>query len=220
MEPLRAVLFDVGDTLFHRRSGHLGVVEAAAALGADVDPATAERLWNDLHARASTPEELAKGRDLSAEAHRAGWTALYGPLAALAPGLPEAMYEREIDAAFWEPFPDTIPTLRALHRRGIRIGVVSDAGFDVRSFFVRHGVADLVSSFVLSFEHGAAKPAAKLFDLACQELEVEPAEALMVGDNPLTDGGAVQAGLTCLLLPPARPGEPRGFARVLAVAAG
>ena len=38
----------------------------------------------------------------------------------------------------------------------------------------------------------------------------------MVGDNPLTDGGAVAAGLTTLLLPPTGGrSEPRGLARVL-----
>jgi hypothetical protein len=39
----------------------------------------------------------------------------------------------------------------------------------------------------------------------------------MVGDNPLTDGGAVDAGLVCLLLPKVPPGHPRGLGRVLAL---
>ena len=37
----------------------------------------------------------------------------------------------------------------------------------------------------------------------------------MVGDNPLTDGGAMTHGLTALLLPHRPPGEDNGLGRVL-----
>ena len=38
------------------------------------------RRWAEVQARARTPEELAKGRDRSPDAHRACWTALYSRL--------------------------------------------------------------------------------------------------------------------------------------------
>jgi HAD superfamily hydrolase (TIGR01493 family) len=217
MQPLRAVLFDVGDTLFERQGGSRSVVETAARLGVRVDELVAERLWAEVQARARTPEELAKGRDLSPEAHRAAWTELYRPADALAEGLAEALYEREVGPDHWTPFPDTVPTLRALAARAVPVGVVSDVGFDLRPFFERHGGLDLVGSFVLSCEYGVAKPAAVLFETACAELGVPPEAAVMVGDNPLTDGGAVDAGLVCLLLPKVAPGQPRGLGRVLAL---
>jgi len=37
----------------------------------------------------------------------------------------------------------------------------------------------------------------------------------MVGDNPLTDGGAVEAGLTAYILPPELDSEARGLEAVL-----
>jgi len=92
--------------------------------------------------------------------------------------------------------------------------VVSDTGFDIRPVFERHRVLDTVGTFVLSYERGAAKPTGWLFEAACRELGIEPARTLMVGDNPLSDGGAAAAGLPTLILPPAVPGAGRGLSLV------
>ncbi len=219
MPALTAVLFDMGDTLFERDGGSQGIVAAGRALGTEVDPAAAARVWSEIQARARTPEELAKGRDLSPEAHRSAWTALYQPAEAFAPGLADALYQRETAAEHWRPYPDTLPILTALRDRGVPVCVVSDAGFDVRPFFRHHGLIDLVDAFVISFEEGAVKPAPILFGRACERLGVAPEVALMVGDNWRSDGGAVDAGLTCLLLPATPPGQPHGLDRVLALVA-
>jgi putative hydrolase of the HAD superfamily len=212
---LRAVLFDFGDTLFGRTGAHRAIVQAAAALGVDVDETTAHDLWTEIQARARTPEELAKGRDLSQEAHRACWTALYSRLDVLAAGLGEALYEREVNPFGWEPFSDAEAVLRALRTAGVPVGVVSDTGWDIRPVFATHGFAQLIDVFALSCEHGVAKPAPRLFEAACAGLDVAPAGTLMVGDNPLTDGGAVEAGLTAYILPPAVDSQARGLAAVL-----
>jgi FMN phosphatase YigB (HAD superfamily) len=198
-----AVLFDFGDTLFQRRGGYLAVVEAARQLGAEVSEADAAGLWDAIQTAARTPAELARGRDLSAARHREAWTDLYGPANAIAPGMAEILYEREIDPASWVPFTDTGWALESLRGAGVPIGVVSDTGFDIRPIFERAGWLDGIGSFVLSSDHGVAKPAAALFLTACAELGVSPAETLMVGDNSLTDGGAAGAGLTALVLPAA-----------------
>jgi len=41
----------------------------------------------------------------------------------------------------------------------------------------------------------------------------------MVGDNPLTDGGGIAAGLHVVLLPPPTPTDPRGLAAILSLVA-
>ena len=53
------------------------------------------------------------------------------------------------------------------------------------------------------------------FLAACAALGVAPEHALMVGDNPLSDGGAVDAGLPTLLLPVVEPRQRRGLGAVL-----
>jgi FMN phosphatase YigB (HAD superfamily) len=209
------VLFDFGDTLFGRTGAHRAIVQAAEDLGVQVDEATARKLWAEVQERARTPEELSKGRDLSPEAHRSCWSALYSRLDVLVTGLGEAMYEREISAVGWEPFSDTESALRELRSAGVPIAVVSDTGWDIRPVFAAHGLDQLVDVFVLSCEYGMAKPAPRLFEVACAGLQAAPSAALMVGDNPLTDGGAVQVGLTVYLLPPAEDSRDRGLEAVL-----
>ena len=215
MTDIRGVLFDCGDTLLGRAGGHRSIVEEAATLGVEVSDADAVRVWAEIQARARTPEEMAKGRDLSPEAHREAWTALYAAAEVFADGLGRALYEREIDPDRWVPFNDSGPTLFALRDAGIRMGVVSDTGWDCRPVLERAGWLDLFDSIVFSYEHGAAKPAPVLFTTACRELGLEPQHVTMVGDNALTDGGAIAAGLRALLLPAVPPGGPRGLDVVL-----
>ncbi len=209
------MLFDFGDTLFGRTGAHRAIVQAAEDLGVQVDQATARKLWVEIQERARTPEELSKGRDLSPEAHRSCWTALYSSLDVLVTGLGEAMYEREISTVGWEPFSDTERALRGLRAAGVPVGVVSDTGWDIRPVLAAHGLDQLVDVFVLSCEYGLTKPAPRLFEVACARLRVAPSATLMVGDNPLTDSGAIQVGLTVYLLPPAEDSRDRGLDAVL-----
>jgi HAD superfamily hydrolase (TIGR01509 family) len=219
--PFRAVLFDAGDTLIRLSgSGEQLLHRAAAALRADpLDAGVAADVWQRVLERASTAEELAKGRDLSTARHREVWTALYTAAGCelLAPGLSDELYALTVRAASWEAFPDTLPTLRALRARGVRVGVVSDTGFDLRPALDLLGLSPWVDTVVMSFEHGVCKPAPAMFLTACERLRVDPGETLMVGDNPLTDSGAVAAGLCVLLLPRPAPTGPRGLGYVLSL---
>lgn len=205
-----AVLFDFGDTLFHRSGGSDAILRAAEALGGSASEAAAAQLWATIQARARTPEEIARGRDLSAEAHRRCWLDLYRDADVVAPGMAEALYDFEMDPANWVPFPEATEVVGRLHAAGVAIGVVSDTGWDIRPVFARHGLDCLVDQFVLSYEIGAAKPKPTVFRAACDRLGVAASETVMVGDNPVTDGGAVDAGMACLVVPPpgARDHEP------------
>ncbi len=218
MSEIRAVLFDWGDTLFVSPRGATVIVEAARERGARIDEASAERLWQRLWEAGKTPEELAKGRDLSPEAHRAVWTALFAQADAIAPGLSAALYERVMDPTRWRPYPDTRAVLSALKERGIKAGLVSNIAYDLRPLFARHGLRDLIDVFVLSFEHGVSKPSPRLFSTACRELRVAPRHVLMVGDHPEADGAAATAaGLQVYVLPPHDGDGPRGLDRVIAI---
>lgn len=217
---LRAVLFDAGDTLIRLRAASGSLLLAAAdRLGVPVAPAAASRVWQRVLAAASTPEELAKGRDLAPERHRAVWTALYRTCGAddLAAGLSDALYELTVDPASWEAFPDTAATLRGLRERGVPVGVVSDTGFDLRPVFDALQLSPWIDAMALSCEYGACKPEPRVFRRVCAELGIDPEATLMVGDNPLTDGGAAAAGLLVLLLPPPAASGPRGLGHVLSL---
>jgi HAD superfamily hydrolase (TIGR01509 family) len=219
---LRAVLFDAGDTLIRIRgaSGAL-LLAAAERIGLALEPGPADAVWQRVLAGAGTPEELGKGRDLSPETHRTVWTELYRASGAdeLGVGLSDALYDLTVAPTSWEAFADTVPTLRALRRQGVPVGVVSDTGFDLRPVFDALDLSRWLDVVLLSCEHGACKPEPSVFATACAQLGVEPSETLMVGDNPLTDGGDCAAGLSVLLLPAPTPNGPRGLGHVLSLLA-
>jgi HAD superfamily hydrolase (TIGR01493 family) len=209
MRAFKAVLFDFGDTLFHSPSGAAVIVEAGA------DEETAERLWDEIWAASKTAEELAKRRDVSAEAHRTAWSSLFARADVVAEGLSQMLYERVMDAINWVPYPDTAHTLSALDDAGVRVGVISNITQHLEPVFAKYELDAYVDSYVHSFEHAVEKPSPALFTAACEALRCSPEDTLVVGDSHLADGGAVLAGLTTLLLPAVGPGEPRGLDLVL-----
>src|SRR4029453_4754412 len=97
----------------------------------------------------------------------------------------------------WLPYADTEITLRTLHSHGIKVGVVSNIGFDIRPHFAAWGLDRLIDAFVLSYEVGRCKPDPAIFLGACAVLGTAPERTLMVGDTP-ADAGAVKAGCAAL----------------------
>jgi HAD superfamily hydrolase (TIGR01509 family) len=215
---IRGVLFDWGDTLFSPPDAGKVIAAVAAERGVRIEPEEARALWDELWEAGKMPEELAKGRDLSADAHREVWTALFRRANAAVPEVASALYERVMDPRAWIPYPDTEPTLRALRSRGTKIGIVSNVPRDLRPIFAARGLADLVDSFTHSFEVGAEKPDPAIFLRACESLGTKPGETLMVGDHPVADAGALRAGLRFhLLAPDGAVDRPRGLDRVVAI---
>jgi putative hydrolase of the HAD superfamily len=212
---IRAVLFDFHDTLFQAESTRAWIESAARAAGYDAAGPALDSLATTMDRVRATPEvrTLLAGRDRSRAAHRRatlGWLRIAGAPASLA----EAMYARMTDPAGWRPFPDAAPTLRALQAGGIKVGVLSNTGWDLRPTFRRHRLVSYVDAFTLSCDEGFEKPDPTLFERGCAALGSRPQHTLMVGDDPRTDGGAVAAGLAAYLLgTPIRHG-PRGLAAV------
>ncbi|MFG2848682.1 HAD family hydrolase [Kitasatospora sp. NPDC048296] len=139
-------------------------------------------------------ETLWRERDLSADQHRAAYTALAQEAGLPVPELAQALYDRHMTPAAWQPYPDAEPTLRELRRRGLPVAVVSNIGWDLRPVFRAHGLDELIDTYLLSFELGAQKPDPVIFRAACDRLGLSPADVLMVGDDRIADGGAQVLG--------------------------
>ena len=215
---IRGVLFDWGDTLFSPPDAASVIERVAKDRGVPIDPERARALWAELWEIGKMPEELAKGRDLSADAHREIWTGLFERANTAVPGIAPTLYARVMDPRAWIPDPDTEPTLRALRALGKRIGIVSNVPQDLRPIFASHRLSDLVDAFTHSFEVGVEKPDPAIFLRACERLGTQPEETLMVGDHPVADAGAVNAGLRFHLLPPdGAANRPRGLDQVVAI---
>ena len=214
--PLRAVLFDWGDTLFHAPHAPEVIASFARSSGVRMSEERAREMWDEIWAVGKTPEEIAKGRDLSMEAHRRVWMDLFSQLDVEVPGLSRALYERVMDPHSWVPYADTRATLEAVRRRGLKVGVVSNVPADLRPVFAKHGLERLVDSYTHSFEVGAEKPDPAIFLAAAKSLGVKPNETLMVGDHEV-DRGAERTGMRAFILPTEFHGDVRGLDRVVAL---
>jgi HAD superfamily hydrolase (TIGR01493 family) len=208
-----AVLFDFSNTLFHMVDVRTWLERVAAVTGhaLDVDDALA-----DVATAAARPDVLAaqEGRDLSETAHRDAMRAWFSHVPALA-GVEDTAVDVLRAPEAWVPYPDTAEVLGALAARGVPVGVVSDIGWDIRAHARHAGLADLVGSWTLSCEIGTEKPDPVVFRAACASLGVDPRAALMVGDNPARDGGAVTLGCRAFLLPGEHRLGERGLRAVL-----
>ncbi|MEK6226200.1 MAG: HAD-IA family hydrolase [Chloroflexota bacterium] len=210
------MLFDWGDTLFHAPHASEVITSFARSSGVRMSEERAREMWDEIWAVGKTPGEIAKGRDLSMEAHRRVWMDLFSRLDREVPGLSRALYEQVMDPHSWVPYADTRATLEAVRRRGLKVGVVSNVPADLRPVFAKHGLERLVDSCTHSFEVGAEKPDPAIFLAAAKSLGVKPNETLMVGDHEV-DRGAERAGMRAFILPTKFHGDVRGLDRVLAL---
>lgn len=227
MRPVRAVLFDFAGTLLVPEPREQWVAAVCPELAPEQVARLAEAL--DRAGRPGGPEpvhlpdDLARDyarRDDSPELHRWVYEALLATVPGDDRGLARRLYERTTAPAGWVAYPDAERVLTDLRRRGLPVAVVSNVGFDLRAVFVGAGLAGLVDAFVLSCELGVMKPAAEPFRAACAALGVAPEDALMVGDNPAADGGAVHLGMRVLLLPYSPAGVDHGLDAVLRLVDG
>ncbi len=95
------------------------------------------------------------------------------------------------------PMPHAIETLDALRARGARIYLLSNA----QSCFTNDELdalklTDRFDGILLSSDAGMKKPYRGLFELLLERYDVDPATALMVGNDAIADmGGAARAGV-------------------------
>jgi HAD superfamily hydrolase (TIGR01509 family) len=198
---IRGVLIDFSGTLFRLEISESWLNDHAdedraqhlmQVLTAPVGPGThlPVQLIDDWHRR-----------DLDPEIHRRVYTESLRQAGVTEPGMAELGYERMLDPASWAIYPDVRAALERLRLAGIPVAVVSNIAWDIRPIFELAGVADLVTTFVLSFQEGSVKPDEKLFRIACDRLHVDPSDALMIGDSAEADGGAEAIGCAVEIIP-------------------
>jgi HAD superfamily hydrolase (TIGR01549 family) len=198
VSPLRAVLFDAGNTLLFldyprlARSigGTVGVPLTGATLaagaqvaalamerGAATDRERAARFLEALFLEAGVPGDRM-------EEVRAALTRLHG--------------ERHLWSAV---AADAVDALARLRRAGLRLGVVSNSDGRVEEALEAAGLRDFFDVVVDSTHAGVEKPDPTIFRAALDALGVAPAEALYVGDLYEVDViGANAAGIPAVLL--------------------
>jgi len=221
---ISAVLFDLGDTLWHfpkmppvdvirgetvgritrlLESWGIGVTDEHRFLGRDIRFAVEEETARAFHGDCLDPGYPDLCRRVAAR-HGLELTPAQGQELWEAWNLGGAFLGRTL-------FPDTLETLRWLKARGYRLGSVTNRGYGGPRFRQEMrdlGLAELFEVVAVSCDIGYMKPHPRIFQYALDRMAIEPEQTVMVGDSLRADvEGAKTLGMTAVWRrPPA--GEP------------
>ncbi len=209
VEPVEGVIFDLHSTLLDGGDAHRWLAAAWARLPRADSPEDPQGLGDSRAAELvsyldriwENTRDVDPGsrRDLDPGTHRRVWEKSMAHFGLDDPDLADALYDTLIWQ--WTPYDDTLPLLRALRERGIRVVVLSNMGIDVDALLDQRGITAQVDGVVLSYRIGGVKPHPEIFEKALALLAVPPERALMVGDTWQDDGGAAGLGIRTLILP-------------------
>jgi HAD superfamily hydrolase (TIGR01509 family) len=226
---IELVLFDLGDTLVYE-NGPWDVLfrQADAALWKvlheagvtlrprDVygDSTTLFDLYYDLHRNdLNEPTSAAvldgvlrlNGFEIDKETLRAGMRAMFS-----------------VTQTNWLPEADAIPTLEAVKRGGLHIGLISNASDDgnTQALIDKAGVRPYLEFILSSAAYGKRKPHPSIFHAALENFGIPPERAVMVGDNYEADilgaqGVGMQAIWNTRRVPEPQPGVDKAKAEAV-----
>jgi putative hydrolase of the HAD superfamily len=218
---LKAVLFDVDFTLFRPgpELGPEGYRRIGERHGVALDPARYEE------ARLAAVEEVQHHPELVHDEEV--WIAFTEQIMVGMGGDSGRCRECAVEMVReWERhenfhlYEDALPALDEMRRHGLRVGLVSNGQRDLAEFAEHHGLD--VDVTVGSTAHGRIKPHPSIFETALAALDVEPDEAVMVGDSYTDDvEGARALGIRAILVDRdgAHPGESDRIETLLALPA-
>jgi putative hydrolase of the HAD superfamily len=113
----------------------------------------------------------------------------------------EPLRDALLAAIRFEPFPDTVPALRALRGAGVKLVAASNWDVSLHEQLERTGLSELLDGALSSAEVGAPKPDPEIFTRALALAGARPEEALHVGDDVDADvRGALAAGIEPVLI--------------------
>ena len=189
MARLRAILFDVDDTLcatteFARRARR-NAVRAMIEAGLDLEEErVVAELGEVISEFSSNYEHHFDKLLLRLGPERTGHL---NPALVVAAGV--AAYH---DTKFreWHPFPGVTELFAELKEAGTRLGIITH-GLAVKQAekLIRLGLTPYLDprAIFISDQIGISKPNPKLYQTALRELDLEPRQVMYVGDNPTND---------------------------------
>lgn len=207
-EALRAVFFDVGNTLVYPYPSVSEVCrQVLAEAGHERDIDAIERFLPLVDAYY---EDRYKADDTfwtSEEETSSVWVGMYSLLCRELGIVEEAamlarrVYDEFGKASRWRLYDDVVPAVQRLKDRGIRVGVISNWDGRLVRLLGELGVGSMLDTIVSSADVGLRKPDPRIFELACERLSVLPTEAAHVGDHHYADLlGARALGMKAVLI--------------------
>lgn len=188
---VKAIFFDLYETLITELDPNWTPPPSAADL-LGVDAALFEREWHARRERRMTgtyPDHASVLRDIC---HAIG----HPPDEAIV----RCLQEQRL-AAKAPPFARVeeamLKALQDIRHAGVKVGVISNCAPEEVAAWPRSPLPDCCDDAIFSCQVGCAKPAANIYLLACRRLQVDPREAVFVGDGGSDElAGATNIGMT------------------------
>jgi HAD superfamily hydrolase (TIGR01549 family) len=213
--PLRAVTFDLWETLMHdtpasgerrRKLRISGMRQALATAGIKATAASVSSAYDGVW-RWLESDWWARQADPGFEA-QFDWLVRRLDVDSQDPELLARLRMAYVDSIFESPpqaYPAALPLLEELRKRGLRLGLICNTsvtpGSALRQLLDGWGLGQLLDTQLYSDELGIRKPAPAVFQEAATRLGVQISELLHVGDRPDVDrDGALAAGALALLV--------------------
>jgi HAD superfamily hydrolase (TIGR02253 family) len=191
---MKAVLFDLDNTLIDfmtmKKASCEAAVNAMIAGGVQIDKEEALKVLFELLDEHGYEYNLIFQRFLERIHKKIDYKILAAGIIAY----------RKVQQGFLEPYAQVVPTLLALKKKGLKIGIVTDA--PRLKAWMRLTEIKLQDFFDVVVAYGDVeerKPSSMPFQKALDLLELDAADVLMVGDMPEKDIlGAKKMGMkTC-----------------------
>ena len=201
---MKAIIFDAGNTLIWL--DHDFIVELLREHGVEADAGRiiaaeyeAKRVLDDMVRAGRAGTDESRGQVYFREIFRQVGV----PGDAFAP-LAKRLWARHAEHNLWGGVRErTAETLEELRRRGLRLGVISNADGRVDALLEAVGLRPHFDFVIDSALVGMEKPDPRIFRMGLERLGVEPEEAVYVGDIYEIDVvGARAAGMTAVLVDP------------------
>jgi putative hydrolase of the HAD superfamily len=203
--PIRHIIFDLGGTLMHER-GDLAAVyrradkalaETLRAYGIELDTQVFRaRLHQYYKERDKNFEETTYHFVLRELLHDLGYEEIA-----------ESILRSALDALYavtqtnWQLEDDALPMILKLKSLGYGLGILSNAGDDkdVQELVAGFGVRPYFDFVLTSAACYYRKPHPRAFEIALAQWNIQPEEAVMIGDNIQADiEGAKKLGLQAI----------------------
>lgn len=208
----KAISFDVGWTLIHPRLSMWELfADVCRESGATANAREVEDLVHGLMSMSRERAMQAFVPDAEHSDSDAEFAALFGVMGQFifaqagaaedSARLSARFLERFWTADNWVAFPDVLPALATLRRRGVRVGVLSNASSELVAFLGRLGLAAHLDFTVVSAVEGRKKPDRRLYEITLQRADSAPRDLVHVGDMYVEDVlGARNAGVRPFLI--------------------